>query len=99
MNDETLAKQIEGLLLAWREDLSGRVAEDVSIVIASHFQPVTAEEVVERIAEASWEYNRIGRPHRVAWANVDELVKSETRQDARMFLEALGPAYVVKEDL
>jgi len=86
----TLVKQIEGVLLAWREDLSGQFAEDAAIVVASHFQPVTAEEVVERAVDV-YEWIKGGPyPDR-------ERDRALNRQRVIRILEALGPAYVVKE--
>jgi hypothetical protein len=79
----TLAKQIEGVLLAWREDLSGQFAEDAAIVVASHFQPVTADEVVERV--------------RAHLRNFGGLVEEWADAMVGEVLEALGPAYVVTE--
>jgi hypothetical protein len=79
----TLVKQIEGVLLAWREDLSGQFAEDAAIVVASHFQPVTAEGVVERVATQ---------------VHGDEQGSMRGLRSVRRVLEALGPnVYVVKE--
>jgi hypothetical protein len=99
----TLAKQIEGWLRkegrlsfdngeshsTMRRRPFPEEAEEMAEMLASHFQPVTAEEVVEKMKDALF-----GTAY--LWQKLESRNEA-ARAIAEQLLEVLGPAYVVKE--